>query len=114
MADVVLTRQRIESGKTEQLREWMTEIRQREDEARETLENEGMVAEAAFLEQTEDEDFLVYYMEAEDVEHVYEAFSDSSHDIDEEHKAVMNDVLEDSANVDGFELLYHLRNPERP
>jgi hypothetical protein len=36
MADVVLTRQEIESAKTEQLREWMTEIRQREDEARET------------------------------------------------------------------------------
>lgn len=65
------------------------------------------------LEHTEDGDFLVYYMESEDLEHVYEAFNDSSHDIDEEHKAVMNDVLEDSANVGGFERPYHLRNSER-
>ena len=113
MADVVLTRQQIESGKTEQLRKWIAEIRQRENEARETLENEGMVSEAAFLEQTEDGDFLVYYMEAEDLEHVSEAHEDSTYDIDEEHKAVMNDVLDDGANVDEFELLYHLRNPER-
>jgi hypothetical protein len=112
MTDVALTRQQLESGKTEQLREWMTEIRQREDEARETLADEGMVAEAAFLERTEDNDFLVYYMEAEDLEHASDAFSDSTHDIDEEHKAVMNDVLEDSADGGEFELLYHLRNTE--
>jgi len=114
MADVVLTKQKVESGKTEQLREWMDEIRQREDEARETHENEGMISEAAFLEQTDDGDFLIYYMEAEDMEYAYEAFGDSTHDIDAEHKAVMNDVLEDDPNVGGFELFYHFRNPNQP
>lgn len=111
MADVVLTKQRIEPGKTERLREWMAEIRQREEEARETHENEEMAAEAAFLEETEDGDFLIYYMEAEDIEHAAEAFNDSTHEIDAEHKAVMDNVLEDPTDVGDFELFYHLRNP---
>ena len=116
MADVVLTKQKIKSGKTEQLREWMSEVREREAEAVETLQSEGMHSEAAFLEQSEDGDYLVYYMEAEDLHEVYEAFEASSHDIDKEHKQVMDEVLENGENIGtgNYELLYHMVNPERP
>lgn len=62
MVDFVLTKQRIEPGKTERLREWTDEIRDREDEAVETLRNEGMYTEAAFLERTDEGEFLVYFM----------------------------------------------------
>ena len=109
MADVVLTRQRIEPGKTEKLREWLSKVRERENEACETLESEGMASEAAFLEQTEDGDFLVYYMEAEDLEQAYEAYAESSHEIDAEHEDVLSDVLEESPDFGEFELFYHLR-----
>jgi Tfp pilus assembly protein PilP len=66
MVDVVMMKQKIKRGKTRRLREWMAEIRRREDEAVETYESEGMYSESAFIEQTDDGDFLVYYMESED------------------------------------------------
>jgi hypothetical protein len=114
MADVLLSKQKIKSGKTARLKEWMAEIQTREDEAIETLKHEGMHSEAAFLQRTEDGDFLVYYMEADDMDHVFEAYKQSDHEIDHEHREVLEDVLEDGSDVDNYELLYHLTNPDRP
>ncbi|WP_435358342.1 DUF6176 family protein [Haloarchaeobius sp. DFWS5] len=114
MTDVVLTKQRIEPGKTDHLREWTQEIQDREDEALETLEQEGMHHEAAFVEHTDDGDFLVYFMQADDMDRVFDAFAESDHPIDAEHKEVMREVLVDGENVGDYELLYQLSNPNRP
>lgn len=114
MADVVLTKNRIEPGKTERLREWMSEIRSRDEEAVETLRHEGMHTEAAFLERTDEGDYLVYFMEAADIEAVFEAFESSPHEIDHEHRAVMEEVLADEPTGSEIELLYHMVNPDRP
>lgn len=108
MVDVVLTKQRIEPGETDRLREWCTEIRERETEALATLEAEGMHEEAAFVESDDEGDYLVYFMKADDIDAVYEAFEESDHAIDEAHKAVMRDVLVSGENVGEYELLYHL------
>ncbi|SIQ69031.1 hypothetical protein SAMN05421858_0094 [Haladaptatus litoreus] len=114
MTDVVLTKQKIEPGKTERLKEWSEEVRERKDEAVETLQNEGMHAESAFIERTDDGDFLVYYMKAEDIHEVYEAFENSTHEIDREHEEVMRETLESVEDVGEYELLYHLDNPDLP
>ncbi|WP_396610794.1 DUF6176 family protein [Haloferax sp. S1W] len=115
MTEVVLTKQKVEDGKTDRLIEWMSEVQEREDEVVETFQSEGMVTEAAFLEHADDGDYLVYFMEAKDLREVYESFDESAHDIDEEHKEVMDDVLEDSEElgVGNYELLYHMVNPDR-
>ncbi|WP_134669865.1 DUF6176 family protein [Halorussus marinus] len=114
MVDVVLSKQKIEAGKTQRLEEWAREVRDREAEAIETLKNEGMYEETAFIEHTDGGDFLIYYMKAEDVDRVYEAYEESSHAIDEEHEQVMLDVLENGDNVGDYDFLYHLDNPEQP
>jgi hypothetical protein len=113
MVDVIMTKDEIESGRVPQLKEWMEEIRHRENEAIATLQNEGVYTESAFIESTADGDFLVYYMEAEDIEQVFSAFENSEHEIDREHAEVMRDVLEEGSNDSEFELLYHMVNPER-
>jgi hypothetical protein len=113
MTDVVLVKQRVEPGKEQRLREWLREVRRREDEAVETLRDEGVLTESAFLEHTDRGTFLVYYMEAEDIDHVQQSFEHSDHKIDEEHKAVMREVLVDGRNVGEYERLYHLTHPER-
>jgi hypothetical protein len=112
MTDIVLRKQKIANGETQQLREWMDEVNEREEEAVGTLKSEGVHSETAFIEHTDEGDFLVYYMKADDMEQVSESFADSSREIDEEHKRVMDDVLENGENVGDFELLYHLDNPE--
>ncbi|WP_458187758.1 DUF6176 family protein [Haladaptatus sp. NG-WS-4] len=114
MVDVVLTKRKIKPGKTQRLKEWMAEIRRREDETVETYESEGMYSESAFVERTDEGDFLVYYMESEDARRAYEAFENSTHEIDQEHKRVMAETLEDERNVGEYELLYHLTGPDRP
>ena len=114
MVDIVMTKRRIEPGKTRWLKEWMAEIRRREDEAVETYESEEMYGESTFIERTDEGDFLVYYMESEDAQRAYEAFENSTHEIDREHKEVMEEVLEDERNVGEYELLYHLTHPNRP
>ncbi|MFC4553020.1 MULTISPECIES: DUF6176 family protein [Halorussus] len=114
MTDVVLTKQKVEPGKEERLREWMAEVRSREDEALETLAQEGMHTESAFLEHTDDGTYLVYFMEADDMDAVYDAYQNSDHDIDHEHQSVMAETLADFENVGDYEPLYHLVNHERP
>lgn len=111
--EIVLVRNRIADGKTGRLREWMAEIREREAEALATLEHEGMHAETAFLEEREEADYLLYYMVADDIDRVFEAFAESPHEIDHEHAAVLDEVLADDQPAQDVELLYHLENPER-
>ena len=95
MADVVLVKNRIKPGKIDRLREWMEEIKSHPNEAIETLQYERMLSEAAFLEQRVDGDYLLYYMEAEDLNHVFDAFESSPYKIDHEHQAVLDEVLAD-------------------
>ncbi|WP_459192176.1 DUF6176 family protein [Halosimplex sp. J119] len=113
MTDVVMVKQRVQEDKVDRLKEWMAEVRDRRNEAEETLRDEGMLTESAFLERTDDGPYLVYYMEAEDIDRVWDQYEDSNHDIDREHKRVMQEVLEDDRNVGEFEPLYHLTNPDR-
>jgi len=113
MTDVVMLKQRVQEDKVDRLKTWMAEVRDRRDEAEETLRDEGMQTESAFLEHTDDGPYLVYYMEAEDIDRVWEQYEDSDHEIDEEHKQVMAEVLADGRDVAKYERLYHLTNPER-
>lgn len=106
MAEVALTKQKVEPGKTDRLREWTEEIRDREDEAIATLENEGMHLEAAFVEHTDEGDFLVYFVKADDVDAGFEAFEESGHESDREHAEVLDGVLESTERVGDYELLY--------
>ena len=126
MADVVLLKQRVEPGKTDQLREWMAELRSRRDEAVETLQHEGLYTEASFVESRADGTFLLTFLEAEDIDRAFEAYESSTHELDREHREVLDEVLADvqpERNIEvladvqperNIELLYQVTNPERP
>ncbi|GAB7012489.1 DUF6176 family protein [Halolamina salina] len=114
MVEPVLTRQRVDPDRVDDLREWTAEVRERPDEHVETLRNEGVYTETAFLERIDGEPYLTYYMETESVQAVFEAFENSEFDIDAEHEAVMREVLESGENVADAEVLYHQVNPDRP
>lgn len=114
MTDVVLTRQRVADGKTDELRKWCAELADRTEEVRATLCDEEMFTESAFLERTDDGDYLYYYMEAEDVPAALDAFAASDHGIDREHRERMGDVVAEDPTLDEFEVLYHVSNPDRP
>ena len=114
MPEVALTKQRIEDGKEDRLREWVEEMQNRGEEALETLDDENVYTEAAFIEHDGDDPYLVYFVEAEDIEAAFEAYEHSDHDLDERNREVMEEVLADAAPVSEFEPLYHFRHPDRP
>jgi hypothetical protein len=114
MVEPGLTRQRVDPDRIEKLRSWTEEVRNRPDEHVETLRHEGVHTETAFLERIDGEPYLTYYMETESFADAIEAFRNSDFAIDEEHKAVMREVLVSAENVADTELLYHKVNPDRP
>lgn len=113
MVDVVLTRQEIRDGTVRELREWCHQLTMRDEEVRETLRNERMYTESAFLHRAADGDYLYYYMEAEDIEDALASFAASDRDVDREHASIMNDVVSEGPSIGEFELLYHAVGPER-
>lgn len=72
-----------------------------------------MLSESAFLESREEGDYLIYYMEAEGINQVFEIFESSPYEIDREHKRVLNEILADNQPTQEIEFLYHFVNPDR-
>ena len=114
MTDVALVKHRVEPGKIDRLREWMAEVRSRRDEAVETLQHEGLYTEASFIESGADGTFLLTFLEAEDIDRAFEAYESSTHELDREHREVLDEVLADVQPEQNIELLYQVTNPERP
>lgn len=114
MPDVVLARHRIEDGKVDRLRDWFDELDDRREEVVATLRNERMFTESAFVGDGPDEDatYIYVFLEADDLDAARQATDESDFEIDDEHRAVIDDVLVEGGGTE-FELLGHFTNPER-
>lgn len=88
---------RLKPGSLPRVREWAAELTRRRDEVMETLRDETVRIESAFLESGPDGDFLVYYMRVDDLETSRRAVQTSPHPIDAYHRAVMNEIVESRA-----------------
>ena len=84
---------RIRPGQEARLRAWLTELASRQDEARQSLAQEGTRHEQLYVLPGADGAVLVYVMEAEDVQQAYSAYGASQLPIDVEHRAVLAQVL---------------------
>lgn len=93
----------------EEVRVWFQTLKNRLNETLESLENEGVVVESAFLDKQGDDLYLIYYLKAEDVSRAYEIFNNSTLPIDHYYKECWNkycegrEVLEELLNIDRFE-----------
>jgi hypothetical protein len=80
----------VDPAQVEELRRWLAEAngpRRRETLA--TLVEEGCTHEQAFLIEGNEGPVVIYVMEVEDVERSREVFGSSQHQIDADHKRVM-------------------------
>ena len=93
----------VNPGQEQRLRDWLAELMRRQDEVRETFQQETVRHEQGYLLSTADGTALVYVIEAEDFERASDAYKNSTLPIDIEHRQVMGQVLGDSIP---FELLY--------
>jgi hypothetical protein len=102
----------IKPGKTQKLRDWYAELDRRRDEAIQTLDNEGIRQEIAFILPQPDRDLLAVFIQVDDMEAADAAFFSSSHKIDSEHKQVMDECTEGgAAGRLHADFMYSLINP---
>lgn len=117
MTEVFVRRQKVRSGATERLREWIDDLVEEAESdsqgVREIWEEESLQTMSLFVEHTEDGDYLVWYLEADSVEQLIEARRSSTHPLHDTEDAMLEDVLEDPEETGDFEPLLHGVSPER-
>ncbi|CDZ79838.1 hypothetical protein BN1013_00338 [Candidatus Rubidus massiliensis] len=92
-----------------EIRIWFQTLKDRMSETLESLENEGVLVESAFLDKQGNDLYLIYYLKAEDISHVYEVFNKSTLPIDNYYKDCWKkycegrEVLEELLDIDRFE-----------
>jgi hypothetical protein len=109
----VLSTAWVKPGKGERLREWYRELASRSDEAFQTLDNEGVRQEVAFILNTPHGELLAVFLEVDQpMELADEKFFSSPFEVDHIHLAVMDDTtVEGSRGRVYGELQYGLQNP---
>jgi hypothetical protein len=85
---------RLRPGSIERVHEWAGELHRRSDEVLETLRDEGVLVEAAFLDRTPEGDYLIYFMKARSLEAAQQAGRRSTHAIDRYHQRFKADAWE--------------------
>jgi len=91
---------RLKPNSLDKVREWARVINTRKDEALATLRDEGVVLECAFLDSTDEGDFLVYVMKAESFDKAKQAAQQSAHSIDEYHMKFKQETWEDGKKLE--------------
>jgi len=96
--EVVCHRIKLRAGSLPRVREWASTILERRDEALATLRDEGVTIESAFLEETVDGHYLIYYMRA--AKPRLGAAATSAHPIDEYHQQFKRDAWEGGSELE--------------
>jgi hypothetical protein len=108
----VLSTAWVKPGQTERLKAWYAELKERQDEAFETLDNEGVRQEVAFILNTEHGDLLAVFLEVDDMDRANAAFFSSPYEIDHQHRAVMDETtVGGSEGRRSADLMYAFQNP---
>ena len=108
----VLSTAWIVPGKTQRLRDWYAELEDRREEAFQTLDNEGVRQEVAYILDTEHGDLLAVFIEVDDMDAANEAFYSSPFEIDRQHAEVMDEcTIGGSTGSKSAELMYAFQNP---
>ncbi|KZN25988.1 hypothetical protein A4G99_23765 [Haladaptatus sp. R4] len=117
MTEIFVRKQKIHPGKTNRLRELLGAII---SEAMEDVEGvleiwnaETLQTLSLFIEHGDNTDYLVWYIEAEDMEALIEARETSTHRLHDIEDELMEATLESAESVNHFEPLVHGVNPNR-
>lgn len=104
MSQVQLIRVQIKRGETERLVRFLRGLGDRR-EVRESLELEGIVSEALFVDRRPEGDVLYFFSRAEDLAWASAAFQDSELPLDVETKQLISETWE---RVEALELVVDL------
>ena len=100
MKEVRCVKIKLKPNSIGRVREWVSELETRRDEALATLRDESAFLETYFLDSNSDGDFLIVYMRAESFERASEAVKESTHDIDAYHKQFQKATWESGRSLE--------------
>ena len=86
-------------GTEEKVQEWRKTIVSRLNEAAETLQNEEVKVESWFKVEIQGENYLLWYLRAKSIQHVFEVSMQLKHPIDKFHYELMAEITADNGNI---------------
>lgn len=98
--EVACYRIRLKPGSVPAIREWASRLQSEIVEVRKLLKAEGMMLESAFLEQSPQGDFLIYYVRSPDLKNARKISQASLHPIDIYHREVMKQITENAVELE--------------
>src|ERR1700722_12729467 len=98
--ETICVKAKIKKDAINLVRQWFQDLKCRKDEVLKTLEKEGVVIESVFLESNGDEEFLIYYMRANDIAHAHQVYRQSTLPIDIYHKDCWKNYCERGKNLE--------------
>lgn len=91
---VICVRALLKKDQVDAVRNWFHTLQHRKYEVLETFREEGVWVESVFLEKAGEDDYLIYYLRADDVQQAMAIFQKSSHPIDLFHKDCWKKYIE--------------------
>lgn len=98
--ETICIRTKLKKGSLEDVRKWFQTLRERPDEVLQSLEDEGVIVESAFLDKQDNDYYLIYYMKAENLAHSRDVAMKSTLAIDKYHKACFKRFCEDHIELE--------------
>jgi hypothetical protein len=117
MAEIFLRKQQIQPGKTDELKSKLNDLRAAAEGdpagVQSIWEAETLRTLSLFIESTEQGDYLLWYIEADDMEQLIQARAESSHPIHDLEDELMAETLVSPEDVGDTEPLLHAIHPGR-
>lgn len=104
--ETICIKSKLKKDSIHQVRKWFDTLKERIVETKESLKNEGIVVESAFLDKCGEDYFIIYYLKAEDIQRAYDVFEKSTLAIDDYYKKCWKtycegrEVLEELIDID--------------
>jgi len=98
--DVQCLKIKVRPGKTGQVVQWMTGLKQRRNEVYTSLRNETMAVESVFLDRQSDGDYLFFYTRAESLQTANQMMLNYPTDLDREALVLIQETWADGAPLE--------------
>ena len=98
--ETICIKTKLKKGSLENVRTWFKTLRERPDEVLQSLKDEGVIIESAFLDKQDNDYYLIYYMKAENLAHARDVVMKSVLEIDIYHKACYKKFCEDRIELE--------------
>lgn len=98
--ETICIRTKLKKGSLDDVRKWFQTLRERPDEVLQSLKDEGVIVESAFLDKQDNDYYLIYYMKAENLSQARDLAMKSTLAIDKYHKECFKNFCEDRIELE--------------